>query len=661
MQFLEQFRLPHRDNKPFSVLLLLMFVVPLAFYMGLFEKFEIVKLSLWSLLFGWLLVELFLAIARKSILSIGTHPFIFALVTVGNILFIISAIFGQDQLNSFFGYYPRLTGSVWFFLLWSLTFLVQLLLLDAEKYMVILKCIIATVCIGGVVGLGQSMGIGFYEGLDSGFFMRAPGLLGNPNFSSLYVVAVLPVIMILGIRTEKLSAKIYYGLTSFLCIALAITMSSRGSWLGLMVELGLLLVGFLIFRFPKKFFLTALGTVIIAGFLGFIFVEQVRPQTVTSTISLSESNINLRFFVWDIARSSIMTRPFIGTGPGNFHLAFQTFRDKSLAAQNGVYDDAHNLFLQVGATVGLPFLLVFIIMLSYAIFAGLKVILKERDPLAFGLLVGLIGFLVMACFTPVPTTCWLLLSVLLVGLILPSVSQTEFRHSKVFSSLSLVLSGIFIILGAAFVISELLFYRGYVQYLSGKYAQSLRSVRMASRINPASSMAQLYIGGNMVRLGSSGAAIDAQIQKIVAMHPADARSYAWAAGLYFLDYNITTDISRLKLTIENAKRMIALDPYYARRLMQYATYLFANNNLSDSLEVAKYSLSLDSDNTPGWLMVARIYQLQNRKEPAVWALEQAFSRHPEITALKYIVMQAKQETDFKKVFIPVAISEGPLE
>lgn len=661
MQFLEQLRLPHRDHTPFAVLLLLMFVVPIAFYMGLFEKFEILKLSVWSLLLGWCLAALVLDLGRKKLVVLGTHRLIFGLLLLQNIIFVISAVFGQDQLNSFFGYYPRLTGSVWFFLLWSFTFVAQVLLLDTEKYFVILKCIVVTACISAVVGLAQSMGVGFYEGLDSGFFMRAPGLLGNPNFSSLYVVAMLPIIMILGIRSEKLSAKLYYGLTAFACIALAITMSSRGAWLGLIVELALCIIGFLIFRFPKKFFITALATAIVAGFLGFMFVEQVRPQTLASTVNLSESNINLRFFVWDIARSSIMLHPWLGVGPGNFHLSFQDFRDKSLAAQNGVYDDAHNLFLQLGATAGLPFLLVFICMLAYALFVGLKNAYIHKDPLAFGLVVGLVGFLVMACFTPVPTTCWLLLSVFLTGLVLPSVSLDNVPSSKTLLLLGLCTAISFILLGAAFLTSEVFLYRGYNQYLAGKYSESIRSVRTAARFNPTSAMTQLYIAGNMVRLGYSNTDIEAQVNKIISLHPEDARSYAWAANLYFLNYNITTDLSRLTLALSEARHMIERDPYYARRVMQYAIYLFANNNLEDSLEIAKYSLSLDSDNVPGWLLVARIYQLQDRKEPSVWALEQVLTKHPEISALKYILMQAKQEEDYKKVFIPVAVTEGALE
>jgi len=660
MSFFSKFRLPHRENKPFTILLLLLFVVPLAFYMGLFEKFEIVKLSLWSLLLGWLMATFALASIRKSVQGVGIHPFVFGLLILQNIIIFVSAVFGQDQLNSFFGYYPRLTGSVWFFLLWSLTFLFQILLLNTEKYIVVLKCVIATACISAVVGLAQSMGIGFYEGLDSGFFLRAPGLLGNPNFSSLFVVAVLPIIIIFGIRSEKLSARIYYGLASFLCIALAITLSSRGSWLGLIVELSLLIIGFLVFRFPKKFFVAALATAIIAGFLGFLFVEQVRPQTLASTVNLSESNINLRFFVWDIARSSIVGRPWLGVGPGNFHLPFQDYRDKSLAAQNGVYDDAHNLFLQLGATAGLLFLLVFTIMLAYAMFLGFKNSLK-KDPVAFGLVVGLIGFLVMACFTPVPTTCWLLLSVLLTGLVLPSVTEVQCTYSKIVAGLGFFFACVFVLLGALFLSSEMLFYRGYGQYLAGKYSQSLRLATLAARLNPTSSMAQLYIGGNMVRLGFSAADIDTQVKKIISLHPRDARSYAWAANLTFLHYNITTDLSRLDIAIEYGKQMIAHDPYYARRVMQYAIYLFANNNLGDSLEIAKYSLSLDSENVPGWLLVARIYQLQDKREPSIWALERVFSKHPENRALKYIVIQAKQEKDYKKVLIPVVITEGALE
>src|SRR4029079_17946564 len=123
----------------------------------------------------------------------------------------------------------------------------------------------------------------------------------------------------------------------------------------------------------------------------------------------------LRFYVWDVARQAILNHPLLGVGPGNFSIFFQSHRTSLFADQNGVFDDAHNLFLQLLASNGIPFGILFVILLVVSIVFGFKKIKKDRDPTTVALVVSLISWCLMASFTPVPSANFLLLAVIVAG------------------------------------------------------------------------------------------------------------------------------------------------------------------------------------------------------------------------------------------------------
>ena len=92
-----------------------------------------------------------------------------------------------------------------------------------------------------------------------------------------------------------------------------------------------------------------------------------------------------RFYYWIIALRMIRDSPIFGVGidyfgyrEGQFRTVnFYNFRDQ-LSINTGYIDNAHNVFLQIAATTGIPSLLVFLILIGYICRCGLQV-LKNAD------------------------------------------------------------------------------------------------------------------------------------------------------------------------------------------------------------------------------------------------------------------------------------------
>lgn len=92
-----------------------------------------------------------------------------------------------------------------------------------------------------------------------------------------------------------------------------------------------------------------------------------------------------RFYYWIIALRMIRDSPIFGVGidyfgyrEGQFRTVnFYNFRDQ-LSTNTGYIDNAHNVFLQIAATTGIPSLLVFLILIGYICRCGLQV-LKNAD------------------------------------------------------------------------------------------------------------------------------------------------------------------------------------------------------------------------------------------------------------------------------------------
>jgi O-antigen ligase len=657
-------KLPYRDDIFFGLIILLVLVLPLAFFMGSYEKFDTVKAALWYVLAGSAALALLFSKppAGREHKTVLVHNLLFWLLPALALLGLVSALAGGDYINSFFGFFPRLNQSVILFILWSGTVFLLLAGLTRDRLEFLLKVLLFGGLLAALAAIVQCLGWGIYLGPQITVLQRAPGLLGNPDFSALFLAALVPLGLWLWLEAKKLAAQIYYACIILVLMVAVLMLGSRGAWLGLGVELLLLVLATAIFRLGRKLAVSAVVILLVFGGLWYGLARPSQTNFAGRSLSLSETNVDLRFAVWDIADQAILQHPWLGVGPGNFQLYFERHRDKALGNQDGVYDDAHNWFLQIGSTVGLPFLLLNLILIVSALVVGFKRLQKQRDVLALSLITALVGFCVMASFTPLSVGCYFLLALLLAALFYFDARETNltiFRPARV--ALAIV-AAVAVVWGVVFFSSEIIFYRAYTLYFAGQYQKSLSLVNFAIRLNPTNYIYFIYRAGDEMRVKASQPQLNAAINRFMAMQPADANSYAVAANIYFLRYlDVSNNLDDLGRAISLLKQSLAIDPNRASRNIQLAVYLFTQNQPDAALNYDVFGLSLDKTSVPGWLLQARLLQMKGDRAGTLWALQQAMAEAPTSQLLKEWYKQIQAAPDFSKLLIPVGYQESTLE
>jgi O-antigen ligase len=203
---------------------------------------------------------------------------------------------------------------------------------------------------------------------DAGRFLRAYGTFPHPNILGSFLSAALVLLCAISIRQSK---KRFLILISSVIVLLGLIVSfSRSAWLGLAVGIGWF-AWYWIYRegesAEKKFFWKILFVLGAAGIIfTFILKDVVFPRFDSAVIE-KEHSVSERETTWREAILLIRERPFTGVGAGNYTAALiQKYPNTPVY----VIQPAHNVFLLVGAELGLIGLILFL-GLMYKIVAGI--------------------------------------------------------------------------------------------------------------------------------------------------------------------------------------------------------------------------------------------------------------------------------------------------
>lgn len=660
---LEKFHLPYRDDTAFSLLAFCIFLVPLAFSLYSYENFESVKFALFLIFTGASAIAFFIR-EREVNNQRSNHKYFLGLLSAFGLWAGLSALFAQDKLYAFLGFYYRYTSGLVFYAALLLFIWLLIKLLDQERLKYLLKILVVDALAISVVTYLQGFGWIFYGGLDQDGIFHGPSLLGNPNYSAMFLACLLPLALYLFVQAQKFRAKVYYAVAAFLIILSCVLLASRGALLGILAETLAAMIFLAIFRFPKKVFWSlflALGIFSVAGY----FVLHVsRPGAISTIVGAVDSNTITRFYAWEVSAKEIYRHPWFGSGPGNFALFFERNRPADLSNQVGVFDDAHNLYLHLAATGGLPLLLIFLAMILLAARAAIKNLYQTKDFLPLALLCALVSWLVAVSFNPVPIPMFLLLAVLLAGLTLAERRQPSGNPSgwqkwpAAFLALALMCWGLMNLA------SEHLLGLSRSAYNDGNFAQARVLAGASGRLNPSNSLYLNYRAASEINLGQDGAGVNRDIQNIINLHPAQASSFVSASNLYQTLYlkaleqtNLASAKANLTLAISNIKAAIAIDPLFGDRYGQLGLLYYQAGDYPGSLASVEKNLSLNDGNFSAWMLLAQLYRLQGKKSSAVRALTKAYNINPDNRQLKYILELAKNLPDIKQVPLDIKASQ----
>jgi O-antigen ligase/tetratricopeptide (TPR) repeat protein len=342
---------------------------------------------------SWVILAFYDAAYRPKMSWIfGSFTALLGVMLVANSL-------GENPVASFWSNFERMEG--------------YMALLHTWMYVVVAGSVLTTdklwnrylgvnVFVAGIVSFIAFAQVGGYvEHRYDGF--RADATLGNATYMAVYMLFSAFVALFLAARTASRNMRVFLILLSLLFAFMIVQTATRGTTLGLIA--GFLVATLYVGLFSvqlKKYAIGALIALLVAigGFIALrdsTFVQSNPTLQRIASISLSEGNV--RFKVWDMAIEGFKERPILGWGQSNFNYVFNAHYDPSIYFAEAWYDRVHNIFfdwLIAGGVLG--FIAYFSIYFSALYYLFVRPLVKHEEKFTVverGVLIGLlVGYLV---------------------------------------------------------------------------------------------------------------------------------------------------------------------------------------------------------------------------------------------------------------------------
>jgi O-antigen ligase len=222
----------------------------------------------------------------------------------------------------------------------------------------------------------------------------------DPNDLAFIMVVFFPLAYFMMRREKGIQKLILLGICLIYVITIAAT-QSRGGFLGfVVVMLAILVMGRI--GFIKS------GIGIIAVVLAFSFFASGEYKERLSTLLQPEQDYNVtegggRIAIWKRGIHLMMEYPLLGVGPQAFPVAEGAMHTDPLTGQSGKWSAAHNSFVQMGAELGFPGLILLVLLLYSSIktLRSTRRLLRETSelrPILIGVEIGLYGYITSGFF-----------------------------------------------------------------------------------------------------------------------------------------------------------------------------------------------------------------------------------------------------------------------
>lgn len=302
-----------------------------------------------------------------------------------------------------------------------------------------IKWMLITGCIVVIYGILQSYGLEFFpRDYIRQNWVTAFSTIGNPNFLGTYIVLLLPFAVHLYIIEKKKIGLFVYIILFF---GLLSTMT-RGTWIGAFVSVliyfGIIFIKKAQFEIRiKDVFMFIISTVLClivfdvsnsgSLFLRILSITIDFGKFISGGDDLFTAG-SYRMFIWLKVLEMIKLRPLFGFGLENLHMVFDQYFMNDMIKVIGsplIIDRAHNEYLHIAVSSGIPALLFYLSFIYIVIRKGMSKLLEL--PYTIPLLVSVLGYLVQAFFNisvvAVAYVFWIFLGFLASGKSIETLKQ----------------------------------------------------------------------------------------------------------------------------------------------------------------------------------------------------------------------------------------------
>ena len=299
------------------------------------------------------------------------------------ILLIASVYTAENKEFAIIGVPGRWEGLVTIMLYIFLFIVARLYLTPDER---LFKIILFTAIIVSIYGILQTMGIEPFprDILRENWGSRAFSTMGNPNFLGSYIVLIIPISIYFYIINKNIT-----GLTAYIILFYCLLCTNtRGAWLGTIASiLAFAAIHYIYFRYSKeefnRYIILFVITVLLLALYNFntdgAFIDRFLSISRDANEFLADGDRSdytgaHRGFIWKRVVELIKARPLTGYGLENLGEAFKKYYTKDMIEFWGEVrypDKAHNEYLHIAVTTGIPSLLVYLTMCFLIILKGL--------------------------------------------------------------------------------------------------------------------------------------------------------------------------------------------------------------------------------------------------------------------------------------------------
>ena len=510
--------------------------------------------------------------------------------------------------------------------------------LTQENILVLMFIAVFLACCYGVL---QALGLEFLWPFEiNQFATKAFSTFGNPNFLSSAVVMLMPSLLVYYMRTDSKKDFIVYGLLVLVYVLFLSFGLARSCWLG--AACGLVMMWMfgtlraLIWKRKGRVFLLVLLAVGVGW--GSVYVDgtdqpspvakraaelsQVTPSNITLKVDRDNifQSLHQRLFMWDVSKEIFLSRPVLGSGLGNFQMAFEQNQPKTLLRYPNLRElktvthAPHNeLFFQLaqGGIVGLG-LFVFMFMVLFLEVRDFAAHKKEGDKkqLLQALFCGILGMLVdnmlnisLHAVVPAFIFWWL------VGAEVSGVGKEEGRITitanpvtKTVALAVLALSAAILVWQGLWLTSEYRSFLGQKDIAEKRYDAAVQNLSAALSLYPANTEAGFRLGNVLLAQGKYKEALDA-FEKTIS-----AASYY--EEVYFHAALAAIGVHDNKKAVHYLMDNLRLHPYHLQAYemlsqLLYEDVIYADEN---ALALMERGLTLFPYETNLWRLAGEIYQ-----------------------------------------------------
>jgi O-antigen ligase/tetratricopeptide (TPR) repeat protein len=345
-------------------------LMPLVFIPVVIFPFVFSKLIAFQILVG-ITFPAYLALAWMEPKYRPPKSALFTAILAYFLAIALSVVFSVDPVRSWWGNQERMNGL--FTLLHLLAWLVMAVgtlktwtdwrrLLNFESVLAVFMAIVAL------------LQIPYPRLLLFQASTRVGGLLDNPIYMGVYQMFNLFFLVLLFLKTNSKSARIWYLIAAAIDLGAFFAAESRGPLVGLGVTIFVFALFYAIFTTNKKaktWILSAAGSCF--GLYAVVFMLRgtafVMGNSILSRLTNFSTSTGTRFIAWDIAWKGFLERPLTGWGFDAFHILFnKKYNPVSLeySYYETWFDRAHNTVLDALSMTG-----IFGFVTYFAIFAAL--------------------------------------------------------------------------------------------------------------------------------------------------------------------------------------------------------------------------------------------------------------------------------------------------